>query len=151
MKEDGSERQKVWPGAVFEFGTVSPDGKWAIAGMAASSNPETTFDTMAIPLGGGEPVRVCPSYCTAGWSNRGRVFVVHPSDMGAAKTLLAPVALDGGVPRLPAEGLEGNGKEGTIKGVKIADNFIIPGPAAGQYVWLRESVHRNFIEFLYSS
>jgi Tol biopolymer transport system component len=143
MKEDGSERQKVWPGAVFEFATVSPNGKWAIAGMASSRNPETTFDTMAIPLGGGDPVRVCPSYCTAGWSNRGRVFVVHLSDMGAAKTILAPVTPGGGVPRLPTEGLDANGKAETIKGVKIVDNFIVPGPATGQYVWMRGSVHRN--------
>ncbi len=143
MKEDGSERQKVWPGAIFEFNDVSPDGKWAIAGLAASKNPETTFDTMAIPLGGGDPVLVCPNYCTAGWSNHGRVFVVQLSDMGAAKTVLAPVGPDGGVPRLPEEGLEVNGKAVTIKGAKVVDNSIIPGPAAGQYVWLRESVHRN--------
>ncbi len=143
MKEDGSERGKVWPNAIFEFDTIAPNGEWAIAGMAASRNPETTYDTMAIPLGGGDPLRVCPNYCAAGWSNRGRVFVIHLSDMGSAKTVLAPLAPDESVPRLPAEGLEPNGGAETLKGARIVDNSIIPGPVAGKYVWLRESVHRN--------
>jgi Tol biopolymer transport system component len=143
MKEDGSDRQKVLPNAILEFDAVAPNGKWATVIQASSRSPDSPYETLAIPLGGGDPLHICPNYCTAGWRNQGRVFVIHLSEMGAGKTVLAPLGPGEPVPRMPAEGLEPNGGAEAIKGAKIVDNLIVPGPIAGQYVWLRESVHRN--------
>jgi Tol biopolymer transport system component/predicted Ser/Thr protein kinase len=143
MKEDGSERQKAWPNPIFEFDTISPDGKWAIAGTASSRNPDTTYETTMLPLAGGDQLHICPNYCPAGWGNRGRLFFVHLTEMGANKTLLAPLAPGESRPRLPDEGLETTAGAEALKGVKIVDNSITPGSIAGQYVWLRGNVHRN--------
>ncbi len=143
MKADGSDRQKVLPNTIFEFEAIAPDGRWAIATVASSRTPDATYETMAMPLSGGDPLHICPSYCTADWGNHGRIFFIHLSDMGAAKTALAPLASGEPVPRLPAEGVDPKGGAGTIQGMKIVDNFIYLGPSAGQSLWLRQSVHRN--------
>jgi len=141
MKADGSARQKVLDHPIFEFDNISPDGLRAVVLQASSKSPEVPFETMIAPLDGGRPLRICSSYCHAMWGNRGRVFAVHLGMRG--KTVLAAVEPDGSMPHLPAEGFDPVANAEPSKGLKKVDKIIIPGPNAGQYAWLSESVHRN--------
>jgi hypothetical protein len=80
------------------------------------------------------------------WGDEGKVLAIHIDTMGAGRTMLLPVARSGGMPPLPIQApeLDASSRLGTIKGAKIIDKFIIPGPAsAAQYVWINQSVHRN--------
>ncbi len=143
MKADGSDRQKALANPIFEFDTISPNGQWAVVIQGSSKSSEVPFETMLAPLDGGPSVRVCSNYCDATWGNQGRVFAVHLRMRKGGKTVLAPVESVGGKPRLPSEGFDAVTDSEPAKGAKAVDKVIVPGPNAGQYAWLSESVHRN--------
>jgi hypothetical protein len=88
-------------------------------------------------------MRICANYCGAMWGSKGRVFAVQLRMMKGGKTVLVPIEPAGAMPRLPAEGFDPVADAGPVKGFKAVDKNIIPGPNAGQYAWLSESVHRN--------
>ena len=143
MRADGSAREKALSDPIFEFDAVSPDGQWAVVLRASSKSPDVPYETMAVPLGGGAPMRICPSYCNAQWGSQGKVFVIHLQMMEGGKTVLAQVGLGGVMPRLPSEGFDPITGAESSKGFKTVDKIIIPGPNPAQYAWLSESVHRN--------
>ncbi len=143
MKADGSGRQKALANPIFEFDTISPDGRWAIVVQGSSKSPDVPFETMIAPLDGGQSLRICSNYCDAMWGNHGRVFAVHLRMRKGGKTVLIPVEPAGGMPRLPSEGFDPITDSGAVKGFKAVDKNIVPGADAAQYAWLSESVHRN--------
>ncbi len=143
MKADGSARQKALANPIFEFDTISPDGRWAIVVQGTPKDLDVAFETMIVPLDGGLPVKVCANYCEAMWGDQGRTFAIQLRMMKGGKTVLTPVESAGGMPRLPPGGFDPVTDTGPVKGFKAVDGNIIPGANAGQYAWLSESVHRN--------
>jgi len=144
MKEDGSDRVKVFPYSIILFDSISPDGRWAVVAQALSSDGNGPFVSLtAAPLSGATPVIFCHEHCDAMWSNQGKSFVVHLYVMGGGKTLFVPVASGDGAPLLPPLGVDSKPHPETVKGARVVDNVIIPGPNPGQYAYLSRSVHRN--------
>ena len=84
MKEDGSGRVKLYPGAILELSddAVSPDGRWVLAGQAVQGSQSLTFARMAIPVGGGSPITICHGCQDVGWARGGQFFYVSLSTMG---------------------------------------------------------------------
>jgi hypothetical protein len=143
MKADGSARQKALANPIFEFDTISPDGRWAVVVQGSAKSPDVPFETMIAPLDGGQSLRICSNYCDAMWGNQGRVFAIHLRMRKGGRTVLIPVEPAGGMPRLPSEGFNPITDAEPAKGFKIVDKTIVPGANPSQYVWLSESVHRN--------
>jgi eukaryotic-like serine/threonine-protein kinase len=141
MKEDGSERVKAFPTSIITIHGLSPDGRWAVFGMASSTNLAAS-DMMAVPLGGGPPVLLSHEICDGMWGNQGKTFALLFRERGAGKTILFPVAVNG-FPSLPPEGIKLTDRLEALGGGSLVDKLVIPGPNPGQYAYLLQSVHRN--------
>jgi eukaryotic-like serine/threonine-protein kinase len=143
MKQDGSDRTKLVSHPILEFHGVSPDGRWALVYQSPSAQTDGLLELVATPLAGGTPVTVCAYECFAMWGNHGKTLAVHLYMKGGKKkTVFVPVFGDG--PQLlPPEGYYTDEDLVVIKGAKIMDDVIIPGPNAAEYAYLRQSVHRN--------
>ncbi len=137
MKSDGSERVKLLPDPITELETVSPDGRWVVAG------PGTKTQVVAKPLDGGPPVILCPGYCDVHWSADGRLLSVYAIGMEGPQTLLIPVTPGKGLPAPPSGGFETKASVGGIKGAKVVEGFVLAGPIPGLSATVRAEVHRN--------
>jgi Tol biopolymer transport system component len=72
MARDGSNRTKVFPHPIIDLYNVSPDGRWAVAGVPAGERRHT----VAIPVGGGSTRLICNRYCPVVWAPDGRFLYV---------------------------------------------------------------------------
>jgi len=142
MKEDGSDRVRALPYPIIGNHGLSPDGRWAVIGRAAPARG-TAPDIAAVPLDGGIPVPLSKEHCDGMWGNQGKTFALLLHERGAGKTLLFQLAAANGVPSLPPEGVNPSDSLESVKGAKIVDRVIVPGPNPGQYAYLLQSVHRN--------
>ena len=144
MKEDGSDRVKALPSSILEFQSVSPDGRWAVVGTASAQHPGSPFANLAaFPLGGATPVIICREHCEGRWGNQGKTFAVFLNDREAGKTVIFQLDAEDGLPSLPPDGVGAIDRPETLKGAKVVNKMIVPGPNPGQYAYLRRSVHRN--------
>ena len=142
MKEDGSDRVRALPYPIIGSYGLSPDGRWAVVGRSSSANTAGP-DVAAVPLDGGTPVTVCHNRCDAVWGNQGKVLAILLYVKGTGKTVLFKLGVANGVPSFSPDGVDLTDHPETMKGAKIVDNLIVPGPNPGQYAFLNETVHRN--------
>jgi serine/threonine protein kinase len=140
MKQDGSGRSKLLQESINEVDGISPDGKWAVA-RRAKTNP-LDFRTEIVPLEGGEPVTVCATLCFGFWTDRGNQFAAYLQTNGY-KTVLLPIPPGKVLPALPEGGIESAKPESIGKGARVLDGIAVLGPNGGEYVSLRDGVHRN--------
>lgn len=140
MKVDGTDRRKAYPNPILELQGVAPDGKsasvWAPTFGTESQN-------QVVPLTGqGNPVTICAGFCGGQWSADGKIFSIRVLGMDGGYTLIASVPL-GGLPLLPPDGVRTGGDMERVKGAKVIEGGLIPGPLPGLFAEQREEVHRN--------
>jgi eukaryotic-like serine/threonine-protein kinase len=140
MNADGSDRVKALPDPILEFEDVSPDGRWALVDRTLGQESPV----FASSLDGGGSVTLCLGLCFAEWTSDGGTFsVMVARPMGGEDTLVVPVTRSNSLPALPSAGIQTRTDMAGIRGAKILDGFIIPGPSAGMYASLHLDVHRN--------
>jgi WD40 repeat protein len=76
MHPDGTGRRKVSPLHIFDLLAQSPNGKWAVVGARGASD-EHAASIVAVPIEGGDPVRVCSSFCIPDWNVRGDIMLMQ--------------------------------------------------------------------------
>ena len=153
MKEDGTGRAKIFPGAILDFGVVSPDGHWVVA-MVLVSNEELPGAVDAVPLESGAVKRICPGACATGWSPDGAHFYVEPSFAGPIKAVVMPKGSS--FPKLPSTGIRSADDFREVPGGTVVDQSHIdpnrcgcnlaPGLENGSFAYVRTVVHRNLFE-----
>jgi eukaryotic-like serine/threonine-protein kinase len=140
MKMNGTDRRKAYPGPILDLQGLAPDGKWAAVWAATSGAESRNF---AVPLAGqGNPVTICTGYCGGQWSADGKIFFLGIFSMDGGYTLIANVP-PGGLPPLPPDGVLTRADMERVKGAKVLEGGLIPGPLPGQFANRREEVHRN--------
>jgi hypothetical protein len=140
MKSDGSDRQKAFPNPILELESVSPDGKWATVWAPTHGTEAHNF---AVPLfSRATPVTICTGYCGAKWSVDGKIFTVNVLSMDGVFTMLANVS-SGGLPPLPASGVQTLADTKRVKGARVVDGYLTPSPLPGLLAAERQEVHRN--------
>jgi serine/threonine protein kinase len=102
MKTDGTERRKITSERILDIASVSPDGRWIIAG-SPNTDEEHTASMKAFPVDGGPPVTLCVDYCVVNWDTAGRYAYFSFLPPGSGGYAL-PVMHDLGLPKLPAGG-----------------------------------------------
>ncbi len=146
---DGSRRHKAIEDPILDFGEFSPDGQWAEVWAAVSGNgSEATTATLAYPLAGGRPLRVCGD-CLVLWPPDGKsIYVVWRSG-------IYRVSLPSGkaFPPLPAGGMQSETDLKTMPGATwfgstetgVAEGFglIAFGRDPSTYAFVRTTAHRN--------
>jgi eukaryotic-like serine/threonine-protein kinase len=141
MKSDGRDRQKVVPDPILDMISVSPDGRWVVAWTAKEKGTEA--HVVAHSLVGAAPVTVCQGFCGGKWSADGKVFTVDFKGMAGLATLMVPVNPIDSLPQFPPEGIQTRADAVSVKGAKLLDGSIVPGPAPTLLAFLRSEVHRN--------
>jgi len=139
MKADGTDRRRAYPNPILEFHSITPDGKWASVWAQLEGTESHDF---VVPLSGGNPELICTGYCGGGWSVDGRTFLLVAYAMNGVFSMLVNVSPDG-IPALPPGGVQSRGDMERVKGAKVFDGAIVPGPLPGQLAFEREEVHRN--------
>jgi hypothetical protein len=134
IKKDGTGRSRVPAATVVDKVGVSPDGKWVTASLAEGG-------TVAIPVDGGAPVKICALRCLSTWSPDGRFFYLWR--LGKRKTLAFPVPSGRSLPDLPAEGVDPGAAIGPPGARIIENDSISPGRDPSTYVFIKTDLHRN--------
>jgi eukaryotic-like serine/threonine-protein kinase len=157
VNEDGTEDRLANDHAVIQVMSVSPDGQWAVAGVANPGGHGAGATLMqALPLNGGEPVTLCDN-CVVGfgssrmsssfatWSHDGKWIYIpvryYQSD--STKTIALPVRTS----EVPAAALIGRSTEeefARIPGVRwISEKDVAPGMNPATYAFARGTAKMN--------
>jgi hypothetical protein len=154
IKTDGSGRERLTNVPLLDKFEVSPDGRWVIV---YSPGGVEEPGTIAVPLRGGEPRRICYA-CQAGWSPDGKFFYAaiersatwSPrsswtlSGSTAGKTVAIPLAAGQSLPDLPAEGIVTVAAGAALPGATLINHGAIsPGPSPATYAFAKTDLQRN--------
>ena len=145
MNRDGSARRKVVPYPISTIQSASPARNWVMAIAPLLDN--STVAVMAIPVHGGNPVRICEIYCRTAWSTSGRflfVSVEEPSLSNPGRALAIPVGPGETLPEFPAFGIRPLSDANVMPGAQsVTRAHFIPGADPDTFVYVQNSVHRN--------
>ncbi len=145
--EDGSGRTPVTDLPILNKSGVSPDGAWIA--VAVPGDGSGLVGTVAIPVVGGEPRRICDSNCRTVWSARGDVlyvsFTLVTSDQ-QRRTLALPIPAGDVLPRLPPSGLTRITVADALAtlGARFLEHDLIgPGPDPSTFVFTTIDAQHN--------
>jgi eukaryotic-like serine/threonine-protein kinase len=143
---DGGQRTKVSANPVVRFETVSADGKWAVA-EAPTGDQEAPRGVFAYRVDDGTAKRVCYNLCLVRWTGDGKfLYFGLPGGGGVSrnyKTFVVPLHPGESFPNLPAAGIKSESDLAHVRGVKVVDDLIHPGPDVSHYAFDRSTEHRN--------
>ena len=149
IKRDGSGRQRILDRPITNLWSVTPDGTWAVLQQPSDEKmaaPRSSLESMAVPLSGGEPKRLCGASCMAAWSADGRfLFLLQYADNRA---LVVPLPAGRWFPEFPADGsLASTYWEKRVAGARwLETNTIAPGSDPGRYVFVKRDDRRNLFQ-----
>ncbi len=147
IREDGNGAEKVVSRPIIQFHSVSRDGKWAMVDVEVT-NEGNFRETLAYPVSGGPPIRVCAmAECEVNWTPDGK-FLYFSFAGGLHtqpdKTYLLPLKAGQDLPVLPASGIYSEADIVRLPGVKvIPQGGIAPGLTPSIYAFSRTTVQRN--------
>jgi eukaryotic-like serine/threonine-protein kinase len=146
MNRDGTGRRKVLADPVLDLTGLSPDGKWIVTFMA-SSDPAVQRLTLAYPLAGGNPIRLCAPACGIQWDLQGKYLYVTPQGQGvmsATKCYVIPLAKGQMFPPIPDAATSLNTDLEKLPGVRVIDHpYPSPGPDPSIYAYDRYRTRSN--------
>jgi serine/threonine protein kinase len=139
MKTDGTDRRKITSERILDIASVSPDGRWVVAG-SPNSDEEHLAIMKAFPVDGGVPVPLCADYCWVSWDTAGRYVHLSFLPYGSGSYVL-PVVHDG-LPKVPA----GGARRQDLINAKA--DIAIPGSVQSAvspslYAYTRQAARRN--------
>ena len=146
MNRDGTGRRQVLTDSVIDLTGLSPDGKWLVTFMA-SSDPAVQRLTLAYPLTGRTPIRLCAPTCGIQWDLDGKHIYVTPQGQGvmsATKTYVVPLAKGQMFPPIPTGATLLNTILDKLPGVLVIDHpYVSPGPDPSIYAYDRYRTRSN--------
>jgi serine/threonine protein kinase/Tol biopolymer transport system component len=140
MKADGTGRSKISPERILDTISVSPDGRWIVAGVSGASQ-EHPVDTKAFAADGSANVLLCRGYCGPIWDNSGKFVYLVFTELHEG-TYVLPVLHDSGLPKVPPAGITRLEDFTNPKTVPIPG--VVRSAASGSvYAYTRENTRRN--------
>jgi eukaryotic-like serine/threonine-protein kinase len=140
MKTDGTGRRKITSERILDIASVSPDGRWVVAG-APNSDEEHPASMKAFPVDGGASVPLCVDYCVLSWDTAGRYAYISFLPYGAGSYAL-PVMRDVGLPKLPAGGVRSQDFINVKTDIAIPQS-VQSAVSPSLYAYTRETTRRN--------
>ena len=140
MKTDGTGRRKITSERILDIASVSPDGRWVVAG-SPNSDEEHPASMKAFRVDGGASVPLCADYCVLSWDTAGRYAYLSFLPYGTSSYSL-PVMHDLGLPKLPPGGARRQDF------INAKTNITIPQSVQSAvspffYAYTREATRRN--------
>jgi eukaryotic-like serine/threonine-protein kinase len=149
IKQDGSGREPIANMPISNVFGVSPNGEWVIAWAPPRSGEGLSAETVAIPVRGGTPKKICSEFCPTRWSSDGKFLYVgigQNADFSTTqyKTLVIPLPLGGSLSELPATGIGPADSGGGLPGTRVIERGrLFPGPDPSTYVFEKTDLQRN--------
>jgi eukaryotic-like serine/threonine-protein kinase len=140
MKTDGTGRRKITSERILDIASVSPDGRWVVAG-SPNSDEEHTASMKAFPVDGGASVPLCVDYCVLSWDAAGRYAYLSFLPYGSG-TYALPVIHDVGLPKLPAGGARSYDFINAKTDIAIPQS-VQSAVSPSVYAYTRETTRRN--------
>jgi hypothetical protein len=140
MKVDGSGRQKVMPSPILDLFSVSPDGRWMVAGVPVAGQ-DSTVATKVFAVDGSQTATVCVNYCRLDWDVSGKVAYVAYLDV-ANKSVALPVQASG-LPELPPTGALKIEDNANFKGATVLPQLVESALSAEEYAYTKRNTRRN--------
>ena len=158
VKQDGSNVRRVTEEETLHLMSVSPDGRWVIAGIGAEGgHGDRNTVVKAYSVEGGVPVVLCDT-CVVGfgpssrsyaapvsWSQDGKwmYYSLRHFFQGSKKTLAVPIAP--GTPPSPLlRGVTTEAEALRLRGIRVlAEESVTPGATPDTYVFTRKLVTSN--------
>ena len=157
INEDGSGEVAVSDLEIMQLQSVSPDGRWALLGVAQpASHGDRNVMVVAVPIEGGAPITVCDN-CTFGfgaarssapqlsWSLDGKwVYVsLRPFPFGSVKTAVIPIK-PGAAPPTFTKGFGSEADFARIPGARLINqDDVSSGMSPNHFVNRRRSAKAN--------
>lgn len=143
MKKDGSDRSKAVAYPIGNVVNISPDRRW----MVTIGPVGSVAATIAVPVAGGAPRRICVRGCPVAWTPDGKflyIAVKSASRTSPGKTVAIPVPPGEIFPNLPASGIRGMDDAVALPGACVIEQAnIAPGPDPSVFAYTKTTLHRN--------
>jgi Tol biopolymer transport system component len=120
VRSDGNGREQIGSSPILYKWGISPDGEWVTATVpsGATASVDTVsipFETVFIPVHGGQPKKICGGGCSTIWSSNGKFVYTEHGTGWLAISLTAgqmlPNLNDAGIdPRVKTISLDASGK-----------------------------------------
>jgi DNA-binding winged helix-turn-helix (wHTH) protein/Tol biopolymer transport system component len=140
----------VVPQPINEIQSVSPSRRWAMVIAPLSDN--STVAPMAVPLAGGDPVRVCEIYCEMSWASDGSALYVSVEEASLSspgRALRIPAGPGESLPPLPVDGLRPGAAPSDVAGASSMPRAeLIAGPDRATFAYVRTTGHRNLFRIV---
>jgi hypothetical protein len=117
---------------------------WAGTEQDVAQRPRRV-ETVAIPLRGGAPTRICAYNCLPAfaWSSDRRFVHVGGGDPTVTRTAVIPLPPGQLLPAFPASGIT-PAEVFQLPGVRVIEQLAaVPGPDASTYLFLKTELRRN--------
>jgi Tol biopolymer transport system component len=150
INRDGSGGERILSRPILNKGSVSPDGEWVIVNRTTTTDGATQapgtdrVETVAIPVRGGDPRKVCAFNCMPNWSwSLDRKFVYTGTSQG--RSVVMPLKTEQVLPDLPASGVRSPADLIAVPGARLIEPAAIAtaGPTASTYFFVKTELRRN--------
>ena len=141
MKADGSGRRKLASQRIVELTSVSPDGRWAVAG-SLGSDKEPFPGVRAFASDGSATATVCVVNCEVYWDLSGKfAFLYFPTLHQGSYAL--PVMRDSGLPKIPLTPTARIEDFANPKAITAIPWYVQSAVNSSVYAYTRQNTRRN--------
>jgi hypothetical protein len=140
---DGSPPVKAVARSVLFFLSVSPDGRWLLARVAASEGSNQM--NLAFPANGGSPVLLCDT-CEVDWTPDATALIVRLTSADpsvSATTFVVTLRRGAMLPSLPVRGIRSKADLAGLQVSREVDGLVYPGNSGPLYAAVRSRTARN--------
>ncbi len=141
MKTDGTGRRKIASERIIEATSVSPDGRWVVAG-ALGSDKERVPGVRAFASDGSATVTLCVVNCQVYWDLSGKsAFLYFPTLHQGSYAL--PVMRDSGLPKIPLTATARVEDFANPKAITAIPWYVQSAVNSSVYAYTRQNTRRN--------
>jgi Tol biopolymer transport system component len=140
MKTDGTGRRKITSERVIEITSVSPDGRWVVAG-GLGSDQEPRAGVKAYAVDGSATVTLCLVNCELNWDMSGKFAFLNFVESYRGGWL--PIMRDSGLPKILPRGVFGLEDLPNPKAITAIPSYVQSAVSPSVYAYTRPSTRRN--------
>jgi eukaryotic-like serine/threonine-protein kinase len=140
MKTDGTGRRKISSERAIEVTSVSPDGRWVVAG-GLGSDQEPAAGVRAYAVDGSAMVPLCLVDCELNWDTSGKFAFLN--FIAAYRSGWLPIMRDSGLPKIPPRGVFAIEDFANPKTITAIQSNVQSAVSPSVYAYTRPNTRRN--------
>jgi serine/threonine protein kinase len=141
VKTNGTGRRKIASDRIVDIESVSPDGRWVIAGGLGSDESHTP-GIRAFASDGAARLTLCSLNCELNWDSSGKYAFLNFPTLNRGSYLL-PIMLDSGLPKFPPAGVFGMEYTSNPRVVTASPWYVQAAVNPSLYAYTRQDTRRN--------